>query len=426
MSDVQEPTRSTGSQLPRRTVLLSGLGLAVGASLAIAVPAYARSGGRTPHPTPDPTPAPGRLTLPAATGRYPVGTTSVHLVDTSRPDPWVPTVPFRELMIQFWYPAHDVQNHPRTPWLTPLAEKAWRNLQGLPDLPGVQFPLTDGHLDAPVRRQPFGWPVVAFSTGFRGDRALGTVLVQDLASRGYVVVAIDHTYEADVVEFPDGRVETSVVPDGGLVNGIDLAVKDVESRAADVRFVLDQLAVLHRGGNPDHEHKPLPAGLADALDLRHIGLLGQSIGGATAAHVQHLDRRIAAGANLDGTIWTQPALAGSDRPFLLFGEEVLDPDETRSWAQFTAAQRGPTVQLILAGSQHGTFTDLAVLLPQIAPLIGFPPDKVAHAVGTINGERAVSIQRTYLAAFFDRYLRGEPSRLLTGPSPRFPEITVTR
>ena len=43
--------------------------------------------------------------LPEPTGERPVGTTSVHLTDTSRPDPWVAAVSARELMVSLWYPA---------------------------------------------------------------------------------------------------------------------------------------------------------------------------------------------------------------------------------------------------------------------------------------------------------------------------------
>jgi hypothetical protein len=43
--------------------------------------------------------------LPHPTGHDPVGVTSLSLRDTSRPDPWVPTVPYRELMVSVFYPA---------------------------------------------------------------------------------------------------------------------------------------------------------------------------------------------------------------------------------------------------------------------------------------------------------------------------------
>ena len=43
--------------------------------------------------------------LPEPTGRCPVGTTSLWLRDTSRPDPWAAGVNARELMVSLWYPA---------------------------------------------------------------------------------------------------------------------------------------------------------------------------------------------------------------------------------------------------------------------------------------------------------------------------------
>jgi predicted dienelactone hydrolase len=146
-----------------------------------------------------------------------------------------------------------------------------------------------------------------------------------------------------------------------------VTTKAIESRVADVRFVLDQLAALGRGDNPDHERRPLPSGLRGALDLGAVGMFGHSDGGATTAHALHTDPRITAGANLDGTLWTPEAVAGSDRPLLLFGRQDLDPYEANTWAAFRKNQRGPKLQLNLTGSTHLTFIGFAVLVPQAAP-----------------------------------------------------------
>ncbi|MBO3740146.1 hypothetical protein [Actinoplanes flavus] len=45
------------------------------------------------------------MSLPPPTGAKPIGTVAVHLIDRSRPDPWVATENARELMAQIWYPA---------------------------------------------------------------------------------------------------------------------------------------------------------------------------------------------------------------------------------------------------------------------------------------------------------------------------------
>jgi hypothetical protein len=133
----------------------------------------------------------------------------------------------------------------------------------------------------------------------------------------------------------------------------------------------------------------------------------------------HADARIKAGVNLDGTFWTPQAVAGSDRPLLLFGKQDLDPFQASTWAEFWKNQRGPKLQLNLLGSTHTTFTDFAALVPQVAPILGEPPSRVIHAIGTINGQRAITVERTYINAWFDRYLRHHDSRL-TIPIP--PEL----
>jgi Platelet-activating factor acetylhydrolase, isoform II len=151
-------------------------------------------------------------------------------------------------------------------------------------------------------------------------------------------------------------------------------------------------------------------------------MFGQSDGGSTTAHAMHADARIKAGIDLDGTLWTPQAAAGSDRPLLLFGRQHLDPYEAAKWAKFWTRQRGPKLWLNLEGSTHDTFTDFAVLVPQVAPILGKPPRWVIEGIGTINGQRAVTIQRAYIGAWFDTYLRHHGSSSLRGPSPRYPEV----
>jgi len=322
-------------------------------------------------------------------------------------------------MIQIWYPATAVDGHPRAPYFTPVTARAYEKEQGLPTL---DWPITHAHRDPPVHKLQRGRPVVLYSHSLGGERSETTCLVEDLASHGYVVVTIDHVHDAGVVELPDGRVETAAVPQLSGDAETQVTIKEIESRVADVRFVLDQLAVINYGGNPDHEHVPLPRGLRGALDLDHVGMFGQSDGGSTTAHAMHVDARIAAGIDLDGTLWTPEAVAGSDRPLLLFGRQDLDPYEAGTWAAFRTNQRGPELQLGLLGSTHHTFTDFAALVPQVAPIIGMPPSWVIEGIGTINGPRAVTVERAYINAWFDMHLRHHDSGLLTGPSASYPEI----
>jgi hypothetical protein len=75
--------------------------------------------------------------------------------------------------------------------------------------------------------------------------------------------------------------------------------------------------------------------------------------------------------------------------------------------------RGHHYAVELAGAKHFSFTDFGSLAPQFLEdnpaLRGWPEENV----GSIDPRRALEVQRSYIAAFFDRYLRGRRSSLLT-------------
>lgn len=363
-----------------------------------AAPAYA--GGST------------TLTLPQPTGRQQIGTVSLHLVDGSRPDPWVADGARRELMVQIWYPARDVQRYPLAPWVSPgVAARI------VPPDSGVVPPTTHAHLGAPVARGRH--PVVLYSPGFGLERTSSTALVEELASRGYLVVTVDHTHDTRFVEFPDGRVETQILPPpGGPADEDAFIAKALATRVADIRFTLDQLVAISRGANPDREHRPLPAGLAGAWDLHRVGMVGHSLGGAAAAEVMYEDPRVVAGVDMDGTVSGKVVSAGLDRPFLLLGSTRDPGDDDDGWAALWSHLRGPRRQLELVGSGHMSFTDYQILLPEA----GVPADALVPALGTIDPRRSVATQRAYLDSFFDRYLLGRDDGLLDRPSRCYPEM----
>lgn len=359
------------------------------------------------------------LTLPAPAGPQRIGTASLHLVDPTRTDPWVPGNRVREIMVQIWYPASTVRGYPIAPWLTAGAVPHFEESQGLP-AGAVRLPHTHGHVNAPAA--PGRRPVLVYSPAFEADRGFATAQVEDLVSHGYVVVTIDHTHDASEVEFPDGRVETATIvdPDDQTL------AQAVAVRAADARFVVDRLTAINAGSNPDAEHRPLPSGMRGAFDLDRIAIFGHSLGGATAAAVVHDDRRFRAGVNMDGTLFGAAGPAGSDRPFLLLGSDHPAIPEDPTWDTLFARQRGPILELRLAGSAHLSFNDGQPLFPQLAGVLGLGSDDLAQLVGTIDPLRSVAIQRTYLRAFFDRWIRHRHQELLVGPSDRYPEVEFVR
>jgi hypothetical protein len=431
-------TRVGGASAHRLRSVAAAAVIAVG----VAVPATAHAAdapGATAVPS-------TTYALPPPTGHRPIGVVDLHLVQTGRPDPWKPDRT-RELMVSVWYPAWVALDRPTAPWLAPgLAPVVARQAEqgfGLPadsvDLSGIR---SHAEVGIPVEPTFHGWPVVLFSPGLGVPRAMGTILVEELASRGYVAVSIDHTYET-TVEFPGGRVEPTVLGD----QTPETMHTAIEARVADTLFVLDQLRALDRRHNPDAEQRPLPWFLRGALDLNRIGMFGHSYGGFTAAETMAGDGRIRAGIDLDGTLGEsgrvpgtpyvpgEAARHGLDRPFLLMGAELPEPGagpllahthlgDDRSWQDFWANQRGWKRDVLLHGSSHQSYTDLQALLPQLAQNTGVPAQVVQAVIGTIDPERSLTAQRAYVAGFFDLHLRHRATTLFDPPSPFAPEAEL--
>jgi predicted dienelactone hydrolase len=259
-----------------------------------------------------------------------------------------------------------------------------------------------------VRRQLIGrLPVVVFSHGAHDHRAHTTIVVQELASHGYVVVTADRTYDA-FSEFPDGRL-TVPLDDPGLVPS---------DFAQDIRFVLDRIEDLAAGHNPDAEHRPLPAGLRGALDLHRIGVFGASKGGTATALVMNEDQRVRAGLSLDGPM--HPIITTDlDRPFMLMTAEFTRAEEP-SVAKFWSHLRGWRLNVQAEGAVHSPYGDYQVLMPQLAKAVGMSDEELRGWIGTLDPARAVRIQQAYPLAFFDLHLRhrGTCSTDRARPSPR--------
>jgi hypothetical protein len=382
-------------------------------------------------------------------GPYRVGTASLHLIDRSRPDPWVSDPPYRELMVSLFYPAtvgtgsatSGATPHGMAPYMLPKAADHFDSVD-INDYLGLNLPTgavdwsattTHAYPDAPVDRRAGTLPVVLYSPGLGEPRTWSTTLVEQLASYGYLVVTIDNTYESPEVQFPDGRLEVLTDPQPTVA----WVTKLITTRSADTSFVLDQLTAINGGSDRD---PAVPTGLRGAMNLGAIGMFGHSAGGFATAQAMYDDPRITAGINLDGTMTLNPdesaasdpayfpdvVTSGLDRPFLLLGSDgaggesrLADP----SWASFWAHSTGWHADLTLRGSAHASFTDAETLVPQIASALQLPAQTVTADIGTLDPDRAVTVEDDYLAAFFDRFLRHRSGHLLDGPSPRYPEMS---
>lgn len=377
--------------------------------------------------------------LPKPTGPLAIGTTSLGMLDSSRPEGFSPAADDRrELEVRAWYPATAAGNRPEALWGSDARLRAAVAHAML--LPGFVFDhlaavSTHSYANAEPLAGPH--PVILFSHGYaQGFTAQNTALMEELASHGYAVFSIGHPHEASAVRFPDGRMVEVNKPHVMRMLEVAKAQKDkfesVRSEAppaervrrvrelvaalgplndslrlwsADTRFVLDELVKLNAAdsGSP----------LAGKLDLSRVGVLGMSFGGATAGQVCLDDPRVKAGVNLDGTVYGDMVDRPLSTPFLF----MQNPEgQAINRTLFERAQ-GPGWFMVVQGSRHFDFTDFPLVTP-IFRLLGF--------IGSVPGERMVHITNAYTLAFFDQQLRGQASPLLEGPSPDYPEVLLDR
>jgi predicted dienelactone hydrolase len=307
-----------------------------------------------------------------------------------------------------------------------------------PLLPVMQLLMTDRAnvtthaLEAPPpAAAPAAFPVVLLKPGLGAAVVQNSVLAEDLASHGYVVVGSDSPYTTPGVAYQDGRVarrtaaghpsetapgrKSDLAP--GQPNDFYLPVVDVWVR--DNRFIVDRLEELNA-----HD----PSGLLTGrLEVTRTGALGHSIGGAAALQFCHEDARCAAVVNLDGMPYGDVVVNGIVKPFLfvsadrpIFHRPVaeLDPD-ARAFLDAIARMRQRTPAqpslLLVDGAAHFNFFDQALLTE---PTLWRP----FGGLGSGDQTRVLDVTRRYVRAFFDTYLKGSRDRLLDGPSDEFPEI----
>lgn len=332
--------------------------------------------------------------LPQPTGPNPIGRETIHLVDESRTDPWVPQAGARELMVSLFYPARS--SGAKAPYLSTTEARLFLESRGL-NQAGLAERLAGTRSSARLGAKPASgrYPLVILSPGFGVHRHTLTHLAEDLASRGYLVAAVDHAYESAGTEFPGGRVLTCVACQSGE------PVKVAEERAKDISFLVDWML----------ENQP-------RIDPSRIGVAGHSIGGSAAGSAMVADPRLRAGVNIDGSFdggfhSPLPDSGIGGRPFLLLGSDQAHSSGQPTWERDWPKLDGWKRWLYVTGTTHIGLSDISVLADQSG---------LTDPVFSLPGLRIAEIMRAYVGAFFDLHLRGVPQPLLDGPTPANPEV----
>ena len=336
----------------RRVAALAVLAAALGAC----------SGAETPHVAPQ-TLAP----VPAPAGDYGVGTILLDVEDT-RPDTELPPGFGRTIEAQVWYPSRGVSPGPRMPYFPRRAvlERLMENgYFAQPEGRIAEW----GRMEVHARRSAVpavrsgGFPLLLFAPAAGVPAEQYTALLQELASRGFVIVAVpQRSPRAPSLR----RTSTSG------------AVEDPDQRAADLSLALRRF--VSASGSV--------AAIAQRADLTRAGAFGHAAGGLIALRACALETVLQRCASLDGAPAEADRARPLPRPFLVL---AANPDTSVARARVTTdagdapdrwlalldrPDSTPGAMFALDGATTMTFTDAPFVMPAITGALGQRGDPV--------------------------------------------------
>ena len=294
--------------------------------------------------------------LPLPTGPFNVGTQIFEWEDTSREE-WFTeeSDDFRRLVIQVWYPTL-VEKKGDFSYLD-YSEKRTGPLSKVIELPEfiihhIKDVKANSILNAHINVGQELYPLILFSHGLGGMRMQNTVQMEELASKGYVVIAMDHPYDANVTIFRDGSVagfRSGLRDDASEEEFWKIRLPQINTRAADISFIIDQIT------NRKDDI------LWKFIDITKVGVFGHSFGGSTAIVASFTDSRISACLNLDGWLVVVPdhiISEGIVQDFMYIGQDKWwDELNYKKLDQFIESNQSSS-KILIPGTTHYDFSDM--------------------------------------------------------------------
>lgn len=251
--------------------------------------------------------------LPKPEGPEKVGTQTFHFTDQNRDEVLTEDKgDKRELMVQIWYPTENRNNNKREALFPKDKEmfkkyiQTYSNSLNLPDFvfDYWKYSRTNSYENVEILPSTSPYPLVLLSHGMGTSKVLHASQAENLASHGFIVVTIDHTYSTFATIFPNGSVtgyktKNTTLDDRKRVGNI---------WTQDVEFVINQFEKLNSGA--------IESQFKGKIDLNNVGVMGHSFGGATAFNATYLDHRIKAGINMDGSLFEVENRDVINKPFM--------------------------------------------------------------------------------------------------------------
>jgi pimeloyl-ACP methyl ester carboxylesterase len=348
--------------------------------------------------------------IPAPDGPFKVAWQNTEIVDFHRRDPFNSSHPRRMMLSQFTpLPRDKCEQTCIVPYMSPEIAAieddilvAYLGDVGWPSdvLAGLEMEICCSSEESLLADAHHKFPTILFGPGHNTTRLFYSATAQQLASLGYNIVVMDHPYETDVVQFPNGDIIF-----GGRIGKEDNDTEiGLAIRSRDVSFVLDHLGV------------------------RKTAYLGQSYGGSSSLFTMANETRIKGSVSLDGFYFGRVIETGVTRPSLVWGATGHNSSNEASWDDFFKAmdKKHPGVwyrEISMLDTVHLSYADFSV----IGDVSGLRDNEELQLFfGKATGARVMEVMRAYLGDFIEFVLLGGDEGLLAGESDEYEDVIFLR
>lgn len=334
------------------------------------------------------------------TGPFCVGTKEILVPETDRTETFTETDDDnRELTVQLWYPTDvttnkyiDYMDHDIFTWMSNSFLHS--NLLKLPEDAIAQVQ-SRSQLNTPLATYAKQYPLIIFSHGLFYSGKSYLSLVEELASHGFIVAAINHSYISGLTKSSSGKLihHTKIPNNKKAIQS--MIQKGFNVMSEDVSLTLDHLS---KHNNIESEMSPFDQ---CSIDFDKVGMLGHSLGGAVALNKCLNDERVQACINLDGVPLGNILEEGATKPILILRSVNLfhDKEFEKIWDHHQS--EGYSVRII--GTGHGAYTDIGILLKHFFPR--YP--RIFSGIGALDPHESIEITNQYIRLFFNAYLNDE-------------------
>ncbi len=338
--------------------------------------------------------------FPQPTGPYGVGIITKNFIDANRNEIHTLATKPRALVADIYYPTEKKLSPQTFPYQAQRIKATINYHAKYTKIPAWILKILIANIQSyanPNAQIAAGssFPVVIFSHGI-GGAAFYNVYLEELASHGYVVVSVYHTYDTEVTVFSDDYVVELDPELRDMIKKID-RTRIYPYRAIahkiwlqDLQFMIDKIQTLNSDVDSMFNHK---------LDLTRLGALGHSHGGAVVIDLVKLEPCIKAGIDLDGWTISANTTASFNKPFMTIVSGNFDLNQpftggSVGWNLFLKNMQTNSLAslIIIPDADHNSFSD-DILIKWPFGLQKKQADKIRNQV------------QHYIQTFFDKYVK---------------------